>query len=165
MAAAFNMTSRLVILNNGRPRGCLCGAGDPSTWYATDPSHYNNREQLTHQVTATLDTPTAAGEYRIAQQLGPTAAEPPAWITISTTTTDTISCTALLYSKSAKTGLTFLFPVLRMDIIALYLMSGVASSPQKVLWHLKIWQRKNTISCTALLYSKSAKTGLTAFGR
>ena len=69
MAAAFNMTSRLVILNKDGQEVASAAAGDPSTWYATDPSHYNNREQLTHQVTATLDTPTAAGEYRIALQL------------------------------------------------------------------------------------------------
>ena len=69
MAAAFNMISRLVILDENGQEIASAEAGDPSTWYATDPSDYNNREQLTHRIMATLDTPSAAGEYRIALQL------------------------------------------------------------------------------------------------
>ena len=69
LSAAFDMTSRLVILDAQGNEVSSAPAGDPSVWYATNPEDYDDREQLTHTVTAELTKPTQAGEYRIALDL------------------------------------------------------------------------------------------------
>lgn len=35
-------------------------------WYGTDPTHYEDRELLTHTVNAELSIPEKAGEYSVA---------------------------------------------------------------------------------------------------
>ena len=105
MAAAFNMISRLVILDeNGQE---IASAEREIHLPGTPPIRRTTTtanslltglwRRLTHR------RRPASTASRCSFDL--TAAEPPGWTTTLTTTTDTISCIALLFSKNAKTGL------------------------------------------------------------
>lgn len=66
-AAPLTMTeSGFAILDKDGNVVSTVAAGDPKTWYATDPTDYENRALLDHTVGATLTLPETAGTYRLA---------------------------------------------------------------------------------------------------
>ena len=68
-SSAFNITSKLVILDKDGKVISEAAAGNPAEWHSTDPDNYKNRKQLTHTVSAELELPTEKGEYSLALQL------------------------------------------------------------------------------------------------
>lgn len=68
-AAAFNITSSLVILDKDGKEVSSAEAGNPMQWYPTNPDDYSDREQLTHEIKAELKLPEKSGEYRLALKL------------------------------------------------------------------------------------------------
>ncbi|MBR7132012.1 MAG: DUF4874 domain-containing protein [Clostridia bacterium] len=68
-SAAFNMTSRLVILNSDNKEISSVSFGDPKTWHSTNPDDYKDRKQLEHAISADIKLPNDKGEYKLALQL------------------------------------------------------------------------------------------------
>ncbi len=68
-SAAFNISSKLVILDKDGNRVSEVEFGNPKEWHTTNPDDYSDRTQLTHNVTASVDMPTEKGEYRLALEL------------------------------------------------------------------------------------------------
>lgn len=68
-SAAFNITSRLVILDADGNIVSEAAAGDPTTWHSTNPDNYKDRKQLSHNISAELTLPETAGSYRIGLNL------------------------------------------------------------------------------------------------
>ena len=76
-SAAFNLESGFAILDENNNVVSEIVAGNPETWYSTNPQNYSDRVQLTHNITANMNLPTNAGTYKIAfflrNDLGQTA--------------------------------------------------------------------------------------------
>ncbi len=68
-SAAFNISSKLVILDKDGNKVSEAVAGNPKDWHPTDPENYDDRTQLTHSLSAELTMPTEKGEYRLALEL------------------------------------------------------------------------------------------------
>lgn len=68
-SSAFNITSKLVILNSKNKEISSVDFGDPKTWHSTNPDNYKDRKQLIHTIGATIENPTEKGEYKLALQL------------------------------------------------------------------------------------------------
>lgn len=64
-AAAFNLKSGFVLLNKKSEIIADIQAGTPETWFTTDPKCYENRELLTHTVTAEIPLEGIDNEYCI----------------------------------------------------------------------------------------------------
>lgn len=65
-SAAFNLKSGFAVLDENNNVISKVYAGKPSTWYCTDPDDYSNRTQLVHTVTASMNLPEEAGNYKLA---------------------------------------------------------------------------------------------------
>lgn len=65
-AAAFNQISGFALLDEAGNIVADVPAGDPEVWYGTKPEPYEDRELLTHTVTADLPLPSKGGKYSIA---------------------------------------------------------------------------------------------------
>lgn len=68
-SAAFNITSKLVILDKDGNKVSEVAAGDPRDWHTTNPDNYSDRKQLTHNIAVSIDLPTQKGEYSLALEL------------------------------------------------------------------------------------------------
>ena len=68
-SSAFNITSKLVILDSENNEVSSVSFGDPKTWHSTNPDDYQDREQLVHELTADIENPDKKGEYKLAMQL------------------------------------------------------------------------------------------------
>ncbi len=67
--AGFNLKSNFVLLDSEGNVVADCEAGNPDEWYGTDPTDYNSRDLLTHNINAKLSAPTKAGEYSVGLKL------------------------------------------------------------------------------------------------
>ncbi len=65
-SAAFNQKSGFAILDEENKVVSEVFAGDPKTWYSSDPKNYNDRTLLTHNVTASMKLPEKSGTYKVA---------------------------------------------------------------------------------------------------
>lgn len=68
-SAAFNVTSKLCLLDSKNKEIASVDFGDPKSWHSTNPDDYNDRKQLVQTLTADIDSPAAKGEYKLALQL------------------------------------------------------------------------------------------------
>lgn len=68
-SAAFNVTSKLCLLDSKNKEIASVDFGDPKSWHSTNPDDYNDRKQLVQTLTADIDSPAATGEYKLALQL------------------------------------------------------------------------------------------------
>lgn len=68
-AAAFNISSKIAIIDKDGNVVNEAEFGDPEKWYPTNPDDWSDREQLTHEISAELKLPSEKGEYSIALQL------------------------------------------------------------------------------------------------
>ena len=68
-SAAFNITSKLVILDSNNKEISSADFGDPKTWHSTNPDDYSDRKQLEHTISADISLPGEKGEYKLALQL------------------------------------------------------------------------------------------------
>lgn len=65
-AAAFNMHSGFVLLDENYKEVYFVEAGEPKTWYNRDPDNPKSSEVLTHNVSAELEAANLTGTYHIA---------------------------------------------------------------------------------------------------
>lgn len=76
-SAAFNLESGFAIIDDNNNVVSETLVGNPTEWHSTSPTNYNDRTQMTHNVTANMTLPTEAGNYKIAfflrNDLGQTA--------------------------------------------------------------------------------------------
>ncbi|MBR7131999.1 MAG: DUF4874 domain-containing protein [Clostridia bacterium] len=68
-SAAFNISSKLVVLDKNNNVICSKEVGNPAEWYGTETGLVPDGELLTHNLTADLEIPDTSGEYKIALQL------------------------------------------------------------------------------------------------
>lgn len=68
-AAAFNMKSNLVILDEYNKVVESVELGNPKDWHCTDPDNYSDRTQLVHTLSSSIKLPSEKGEYKLALQL------------------------------------------------------------------------------------------------
>ena len=68
-AAAFNISSKLVILDSNNNVVSYEVVGAPETWYGTTPGTVPDGNLLTHKIGADFELPIQSGNYKIALQL------------------------------------------------------------------------------------------------
>ena len=64
-AAAFNLVSGFVLLDENANVIREVSAGDPESWYCTNPDNYNDREYLTHRIEAKMPLDGAGERFSI----------------------------------------------------------------------------------------------------
>lgn len=68
-SAAFNISSSIVVLDEHDNVVCSQSAGNPAEWYGTKTGIVPDGKLLTHNITADMEIPKTAGNYRIALKL------------------------------------------------------------------------------------------------
>lgn len=66
VGAAFNLKSGFAIIGKDGKVICEVDAGNPAVWYTTDPENFENREVLTHKISATLPLEGTEDSYYLA---------------------------------------------------------------------------------------------------
>ena len=64
--SAFNLVSGFAILDEDYNEVSSVNVGEPYKWYSHNPDDPESTEVLTHNISASLETPTESGKYYVA---------------------------------------------------------------------------------------------------